>query len=181
MEVAFDTLRDLQQTSTSAEQAAAFYDDLEPVALEFMLGRWRGEGFHTGHALDGVLERFGWYGKEFVDAETVHPLLFNGPAGGILKLNPGLMPLGLGLRVPALRGALSGALFRFACPLMATRRSRARLRMLEYRGKTSAAMVYDQLPIIDVFRKVDDGTALGVMDLKGMREPHFFVLRRENG
>jgi len=37
-------------------------------------------------------------------------------------------------------------------PLLATRRPRARLRPVEYRGVTSAAMSYDQLPIIDVFR-----------------------------
>ena len=40
-------------------------------------------------------------------------------------------------------------------------------------------MVYDNLPINDVFRKVDEDTVLGVMDLKGMKKPFFFVLRRE--
>jgi hypothetical protein len=40
-------------------------------------------------------------------------------------------------------------------------------------------MIYDDLPINDVFRKVDNNTVLGVMDLKGMEQPFFFVLRRE--
>lgn len=40
-------------------------------------------------------------------------------------------------------------------------------------------MVYDQLAIIDVFRKVDDKTLLGVMDMKGMEQAFFFVLRRD--
>ena len=39
---------------------------------------------------------------------------------------------------------------------------------------------YDNLPINDVFRKVDDNTVLGIMDLKGMKQPFFFVLRRDD-
>lgn len=42
-------------------------------------------------------------------------------------------------------------------------------------------MIYDQLPIIDVFRKVDDQAVMGVMDIKGApAEGHFFfVLYRQ--
>jgi len=40
-------------------------------------------------------------------------------------------------------------------------------------------MIYDHLPIMDLFRKVDDNTLLGVMDLKGMQQPFFFVLYRD--
>jgi hypothetical protein len=41
-------------------------------------------------------------------------------------------------------------------------------------------MIYDNLPINDVFRKVDQDTVLGAMDLKGIPRPFFFVLRREH-
>ena len=41
-------------------------------------------------------------------------------------------------------------------------------------------MVYDQLPINDVFRKLTDDTVIGAMDLRGYRRPYFFVLRRDN-
>lgn len=37
----------------------------------------------------------------------------------------------------------------------------------------------DGQPIHDVFRKLDNETVLGVMDLKDMPQPFFFVLRRE--
>jgi len=40
-------------------------------------------------------------------------------------------------------------------------------------------MSYDQLPIIDVFRAVDDDTLVGAMDLRGLAEPYLFTLRRE--
>jgi hypothetical protein len=38
-------------------------------------------------------------------------------------------------------------------------------------------MVYDQRPIIDVFREVDADTVMGRMDERGKR-PAFFVLSR---
>ena len=39
-------------------------------------------------------------------------------------------------------------------------------------------MIYDQLPIIDVFRRVDDDTLLGLMDFRAVPLPYFFVLAR---
>lgn len=175
------SLSTLQATTPSPNEVFAFYDALSPVDVDSMLGRWRGEGLNTGHPLDGVLERFGWFGKEFIDAEQVHPLLFKAGADGTRALNPGFMPMELGLRFPALNNGVTAALFRFVQPLLGTHQPRARLRMVEFRGQRTAAMVYDQLAIIDVFRKVDDDTLLGVMDMKGMDQPFFFVLRRDPG
>ncbi len=42
-------------------------------------------------------------------------------------------------------------------------------------------MIYDKLPINDVFRKIDQDAVFGVMDLKGRQSPFFFILRREHG
>ena len=63
-------------------------------------------------------------------------------------------------------------------PALRTRKHRARLRAVEHRGVVTAAMVYDHLPIIDFFRRVDDSTLLGVMDLRGAT-PYFFILRKD--
>ncbi|MDN3022808.1 DUF4334 domain-containing protein [Streptomyces sp. S.PB5] len=54
----------------------------------------------------------------------------------------------------------------------------ARLREVAFRGKTSVAMVYDSVPIIDHFRKADEGTVLGLMDCKGRPADFFFHLTR---
>ena len=70
--------------------------------------------------------------------------------------------------------------FQALMPFLTTSRSRARLRMTTYRGTSSATMIYDQLPINDVFRKIDQDAVFGVMDLKGMQSPFFFILRREH-
>ena len=62
--------------------ALRLFDSLEPVTADFMLGTWRGEGFATGHALDGALEAYAWWGKRFDSAEDVYPLLFARRGGG---------------------------------------------------------------------------------------------------
>lgn len=51
---------------------------------------------------------------------------------------------------------------------------------MDYRGKASASMIYDQKPIIDIFRKIDEDTMLGVMDIKNFpsEKSYFFYLKR---
>jgi hypothetical protein len=50
---------------------------------------------------------------------------------------------------------------------------------VEHRGVLTAAMVYDALPIIDVFRRVSSDTVLGLMDMRDLAAPFFFLLRRD--
>ncbi len=162
----------------SRADALAIYDSLDPVGIDFMIGRWVGEGMPTGHPMDGLLEAYNWYGKEFVDADTVHPLLFTDAQGEIYKVNPGLMPMQLAGRVPGNKSWPARKAFQLMQPMISTTTSKATLRMTEYRGKRSATMIYDQLPIHDTFRKLDADTVIGVMDCKGMDQPFFFKLTR---
>nr|WP_284701700.1 DUF4334 domain-containing protein [Rhodoplanes tepidamans] len=157
------------------------FDALPAPGPEAMAGRWRGSGLATGHPFDGLLESLGWYGKDFVDAETVYPLLFRRRDGRLARLDPARLPVGLLVRWPQLaRIGLLRSIVRLALPVFATRRPAARLRVVTWRGRAGAAMVYDRQPIIDVFRVVDPDTRLGLMDLRGLAQPFFFVLRREN-
>jgi hypothetical protein len=164
---------------TTQGEALALFDSLEVADTNFMLGSWKGTGFPTRHPMDGLLEICHWYGKRFDSPDDVHPLVFTTLSGGKVCLNPARMSMGLLNHVPVPRWAALGRLFQLVMPLMVTRRSRARLRLTEYRGKVSATMIYDALPVNDVFRKVDKDTLLGIMDMKGMEQPFFFVLRRE--
>jgi GXWXG protein/Domain of unknown function (DUF4334) len=161
------------------EAALALFDQLEPVAPEELIGRWRGEGFPTGHPLDGVLEAWNWRGKRFESLEEVHPLVFAGPRGGEVFVDPSRVPMEV-LRAGWV-GWLAplGSLSPWLVPMVSTRASAARLRGMCYRGKVSATMVYDALPIMDVFRRLDSERLLGLMDAKGLARPFFFVLRRE--
>lgn len=146
-----------------------------------MLGAWSGSGWASGHPLDGALEAYGWRGKRFDSEEHVHPLLF-GDTHRKFAIRPAWLWPGVPLieRWPALKSPPVSSALRVFLPLLATRRSRARLRMMRFRGRTTAAMLYDDIPVQDVFHKADADTVLGLMDGKGMRRPFFFLLRREH-
>lgn len=158
----------------------ALFDSLPPVSVEAILGRWRGTGLATGHPWDGLLERFGWYGKAFDGSEEVQPLLCKGRGGEIFAVNPAFVPMGLVNRhIGLFHNRFAAAVFALAGRAVATGRPMARLRMMEFRGVATATMIYDSLPIQDVFRAAASDTLLGVMDLRGMAQPFFFVLRRD--
>nr|WP_239522193.1 GXWXG domain-containing protein [Geodermatophilus sabuli] len=160
----------------------AFADRLLPADPDLLVGRWRGAELPTGSPLDGLLTAHRWYGKEFVDAETVHPLLFRDRAGVPRAVDPALAPLTLLRRTPGLaRGRPARAAFAAVRPLLRTRRPAARLRRLEHRGVTTAALVYDRLPIVDVFRPVTPDLLLGLMDMRGLPGPFAFLLERDGG
>lgn len=163
----------------SVAQVLEVVDGLPAVAPEQMLGSWRGGGLATGHPWDGLLEACGWHGKRFTSAEDVDPLVFE-DARGLFAVNPTLVPLGLLVRHPGLgRSGTARAVARRCLRAARTQRPAARLRRVEYRGVVTATMVYDALPVQDHFRRVDDGTVVGVMDMRGMRDPFVFTLHRE--
>jgi len=172
----------LRQGETTTDEALALFDELDTVTLDFMMDQWKGSGFKTHHRMDGLLEAIGWYGKEFVSPDCVHPLLFSDGSdngSGIYKVDPNPTAVNLGFSVDLPKKKSLKPLYNAMSRLLKTEESKARVRMMEYRGKLSATMIYDYLPINDVFRKVDDNTLLGLMDFKGMEQPFFFVLNRD--
>lgn len=168
----------LTRGTATTEQALKLFDSLEPVNLDFMLGRWKGAEISTSHPMDGLLAASGWYGKEFIDSETVHPLLFSDAQEQIYKVAPKASAMRWMLNFPAIASKLPSPLLKLTNALLKTENSQARLRMMEYRGKVSATMIYDYLPINDAFRKVDDNTVFGIMDYKEIATPFFFTLSR---
>jgi GXWXG protein/Domain of unknown function (DUF4334) len=177
---AAETWLDEHADGVRPDEALAWFDSLPAVAPDEMIGRWRGSGLPTGSPLDGLLEAYGWYGKEFLDEESVHPLLFTDRSGAPRPVDPGWLPIGAlrdyagFLQLWPLRTALSSIR-----PLLYTTKPKARLREVTHRGVVTAAMVYDALPIIDVFRRVSDDVRLGAMDMRGLPSPFLFVLRRD--
>ena len=167
----------IQQGRSTTEEALRLFDELDSVGLDFMFGRWQGSDFLTNHPMDGLLETIGWYGKEFVDSDNVHPLLFS-DGNEIFKVDPNPVISDLGLKFPLPQNESMKPLYSTMSKLLKTEDSKARIRMMEYRHKVSATMIYDYLPIHDVFRKVDDNTLLGLMDWKRMPQPFFFLLNR---
>ena len=163
--------------SRSRHVALQAFDSLPPASLEFMYGRWKGFEIETGHPMEGLLTHSGWYGKIFENKEEVHPLVFFGKdKKELFSLNPAYLPLDF--KLP--KTDLLSSLMNKSRIVLETKESKARLRIIEYRGKVYATMAYDDRPIFDMFAKIDDDRVLGVMDLKGNPHPYFFVLERDN-
>jgi hypothetical protein len=166
--------------STRAVQPAQVldcFDSLPPVDVTFMTGRWRGFEIRTGHLLDGLLEPSGWYGKLFGNAESVHPLLFySRDRKSIYSVDPLWVPL----TAPFPRSAVLGVAMAVLRPVLQTKSPKARLRMIEFRGRVTATMAYDSKPIFDHFARIDDRRVLGIMDLKGVPGPYAFCLERDD-
>ncbi|MFF0817572.1 DUF4334 domain-containing protein [Rhodococcus sp. NPDC003318] len=175
--------RIIVEQRASVDEAQAVFDDAAPVDPDFMIGTWRGAELRTGNKMDGMLDASGWWGKQFVDAETVHPLLFPSSDGRSLwALDPKRVPFTLLTAdvVPSFDGKDLSKLVTTARPLVATRKPKARLRTTNFRGVDTATMIYDAHPINDVFRRIDDDTVIGWMDLRDAERPHFFSLRRDD-
>jgi hypothetical protein len=174
-------LAELQARSpVSTEAALAFFELLEPVDLEFMLGRWRGSEFPTNHPMDGMLKVANWYGKEFVSPDCVHPLLMRDSRQNICKIAASPLLFKLFQRISFPKSEAWQPIYTLLNTLSKTEDSQARLRLMDYHGQVSATMVYDALPIHDIFRKVDDNTVFGLMDYKHSAQPFFFVLQRDS-
>ncbi len=103
------------------QDALTWFDSLPPVDIDFMIGSWRGSGVPTGHPMDGMLEAANWRGKQFIDADNVHPLVFDDGKGGTFMVNPAIVPLGLAQRLP--RKPYITRLFLASRGLIATNRS----------------------------------------------------------
>lgn len=169
--------------SATADEAAALFEALAPCGESVLRGRWAGHEVRTGHPLDGMLANVSWYGKQFDGPTRVHPLLVAGRDGNPFPLNPDLVPM-LTIRrpppVPRTVTAMAPTLMSALRPAARARRHGAHLTMRNLGGFDTAAMVYDTRPIVDVFKKVDDDTVLGLMEYPGMPRPYFFVLQRDS-
>ena len=128
--------------------------------------------------MDGMLEASYWSGKEFRDLDTVFPLLHEVPLWGEMCLNPARLPIDLVTAVPW-RDRVLPVVFPVLAPLFGTRHPRACLRDVTFRGRLHAAMIYDDVPIMDYFARLGPDHLLGWMQRRGDDLPFFFQLTRE--
>ena len=163
----------------SEDDAFAYFDTLQPVSVSNLVGLWAGRGVPSGHPLDGVLENLGWFGKRFNGDTSADALLFKRGERQLVPLDPLLVPLGVAFRFGRFgRSRVGRSLFSHLARYLRARGPVASLRDMPFRGKTSAAMVYNTKPIVDHFRQIDDDTLLGVMSVEGQSVHYFFRLDR---
>jgi hypothetical protein len=74
---ALDHFQQLQSSRERLEIAVLqdFFDSLEALPTEFMLGEWNGGVFTTGHPGEKQLVALNWQGKNFHSANEVNPII----------------------------------------------------------------------------------------------------------
>ena len=167
----------------SPAEAQDLFDELPPCRQAVLRGRWVGREVYTGHPLDGALSNIAWYGKQFDGPDRVHPMVVADAAGNPFPLNPALVPMVLishPIPTPGFVKSLTPAVMSLLRPAVMARGHGAHLQIRTHRGVTTAAMSYDDRPVVDHFRLVGQDIVLGSMEYPGMPRPCFFVLQRDN-
>lgn len=152
-----------QKNGVTQEEAADFYDSLPAYPIENIYGRWMGREMATGHPFDGVLTATEWYGKYFEDSENSYPLMYQKRNKKFFFVNPNCLPLEI---IQSLPRSFISFLFPLLNPFTRTKKSSSILRNIEYRNHTPLAMIYDEKPVIDYFKMVDETTIFAVSDMK---------------
>ncbi|MGO7758388.1 DUF4334 domain-containing protein [Rhizobium ruizarguesonis] len=155
------------------------FQSLPPVEPREMTGLWAGRGIPSGHPFDGVLENLGWFGKRFTPNMRADALLFRFDERRLIPIDPARIPLRLALRFHKLgRTGAAKSLFSYLLRGFRAKGPVASLKTMSFHGVASAAMVYDDQPIVDHFRRMGDRKIMGAMTIQADDRIYFFELER---
>ncbi|MFH2011722.1 MAG: DUF4334 domain-containing protein [Pseudomonadota bacterium] len=131
----------------SCKELDELFAELEPITIDEMMGEWRLGYLFT----EGT-------GSKFETLLRYLPIKLYGKR--FLSKN----------KVQAWVFSLFGIKFGFpgATSILET---------IDYRGKISTSMIYNYIPMIDHFRKVDDSVIMGIMEIKGNLCLYFYLRR----
>lgn len=155
------------------------FQELSPIELHELTGLWIGRSISSGHPFDEVLENLGWFGKRFTSDRRADALLFWSGERRLVAIDPDRIPLRLALRFHRLgKTRAARNLFSYLQRRLRAKGPVASVQMLSFDGLPSAAMVYDEQPIVDHFRRIDGKHVMGAMVISGDDRLFFFELER---
>jgi hypothetical protein len=161
------------------QKALEKFQSLPPIEPREMIGLWTGQSIPSGHPIDGVLENLGWFGKRFTPEMRADPLLFRFDERRLIAVDPARIPLRLALRFHKVgRTRAARNLFPHLLRGLRAKGPVASLKTMSFQGVASAALVYDDQPIVDHFRRMDDRKIIGAMTIQGDDRVYFFELDR---
>ncbi|MCV9966842.1 DUF4334 domain-containing protein [Pararhizobium sp. BT-229] len=161
------------------QKALDVFRSLPPIEPREMIGIWTGRGIPSGHPFDGVLENLGWFGKRFKPDMRADALLFRFDERRLIPIDPARIPLRLALRFHKVgRIRVAKNLFSYLQRGFRARGPVASLKTMSFQGVVSAAMVYDDQPIVDHFRRMDERRVMGAMTIQADDRIYFFELER---
>jgi hypothetical protein len=155
------------------------FQNLPPIAPREHVGLWKGRGIPSGHPFDSVLENLGWFGKRFTPDMRADALLFRSDGNRLVAIDPSWISLGVALRFYHIgRTRVARNLFSYLQRRLRARGSVASVKTVVFGGVEIAAMVYDEQPIVDYFRRIDEERVMGAMTIRGDQRIYFFELER---
>ncbi|WP_341488002.1 DUF4334 domain-containing protein [Pararhizobium sp. A13] len=161
------------------QKALEEFQSLPPIEPREMIGLWTGRGIPSGHPFDGVLENLGWFGKRFTPDMRADALLFRFDERKLIAIDPARIPLRLVLRFHMVgRMRATRNLFSYLQHGLRAKGPVASLKTMSFQGEASAAMVYDDQPIVDHFRRIDERRIMGAMTINADDRIYFFELAR---
>jgi len=81
----FAELREHQNVSTA--ELDEIWAGLDTVRSADLLGTWKGDEFHTGHKMNGMLKAARWFGKVFKSVDDVDPIVCYDEDGNLFSNN----------------------------------------------------------------------------------------------
>lgn len=157
----------------------SWFQGLEPVNPLDLVGLWKGTDIPSGHPLDGVLGNLGWFGKRFHPDLRADALLFQWRPGRLVPIEAALFPIKFVLwAAPFGRTSVARGLSSYLQKMFRARGQTACLKLLQFKGGLTAAMVYDEQPVTDYIRRISADTVAGMMCVDGDPRRFFFKLER---
>lgn len=162
----------------TTEECWRVFDSLPAVTVEELSGwRWKGYEIRNGHPWNGLLNKNNWFGKEYFTPEHGNPLLTYASKAetgdDVFPAEP------IKWFAHVAEGGDEVILYKNKDKFLARENVGCSLKTILYRGSITASMFYDEVPVNDTFKKVDDNTVYGVMDCKFLPDPPlFFVLEK---
>ncbi|ODV89284.1 hypothetical protein CANCADRAFT_3912 [Tortispora caseinolytica NRRL Y-17796] len=161
----------LESKHLPEKEALEFYLDLEPMELHELRGGWKGSTLYTDHPLDNKMASFGWHGMFFKNNEVVYPSIWNANDGSKFIADPlKVITAVQSSTAPDIMGSPQSYL---------TTSDSARIRMVVSYDHPTATLIYNNLPIYDSFKRIDDDRIVGLVDMKGVDKPYFFMMTRD--
>jgi len=137
-----------KKNSLLCKELDDFFVDLDTLDVKQILGEWRIGYFFTKDGTGSKLET-------------------------LMRISP-VLPYSKSFLS---KNYVKAMIFRFFQMKFNIPITNASLGLINFRNKKSTSMIYNHFPMIDHFRKVDNDTIMGIMEIKGKTSVYFYLER----
>lgn len=137
----------IKRQNLTDDEVWELFDELKPIGPDHFTGAWKGGSVNTNHPTEGKMEALKWAGKDFRSTEDVDPIMVykeDGSRAWNEDWGHARVSNSWGLCCVLVLGEYKLTLYP------------PKLRPMQYRDGITTAMIYDDKPIIDYFKYVNE-------------------------